>query len=125
MAGTVSLAAQTFSSMKKYAVTWTSTTGGAATYTTTAAFDGLIHRIVVDPSTAAAPSTDYDVTLTDGNGVDVLGGVLVGLNGASAAQQIILGTTGNAAPTAVSSVLDFAVSGAGNAKSGEVIFYVR
>jgi hypothetical protein len=37
------------------------------------AFSGVVIRVVTDPGTPA-PTTLYDITLTDSNGIDVLGG---------------------------------------------------
>lgn len=59
-------------------------TGTVASYETTAYFRGVIKQVVTNPDTSLAPadstgrtpSDNYDITLTNVDGVDVMGGAL-------------------------------------------------
>ena len=124
MSGTVTLTTKHIGVMYKHTLNWTSTTGGAATYTTVAPIVGLIQREVFIPSTSAIPTTGYDVTLTDADGLDILYGKGANLS-ATTALDVVLGTSGQRAPVAVDDYLSLTVAAAGNAKSGKVILYAR
>ncbi len=56
--------------------TWTSAANGSLTATASArSIDGWVILVVTNPG-ATAPTDDYDITLTDADGVDVMGGQL-------------------------------------------------
>ena len=60
--------------VKKITFAWLSDdTAGTATGTTTFPYDGKLITLVTDPGTAA-PTDNYDVTVTDADGHDVLVG---------------------------------------------------
>jgi hypothetical protein len=61
------------SPIRKMIVTWTSATDGSVSHTITGV-NGEIYRVTTDPS-ATAPTDNYDITLTDEDGVDVLVGL--------------------------------------------------
>jgi hypothetical protein len=105
-------------------LTWPFTTdaSGDVTEQTSVIINGGINRVVTNPDNTDTPTTLWDLTLTDEDGVDVLAG-----NGADrdsadngASEQIVLGATN----PAVTSKLTFTVANGGNAKKGVVIVYL-
>lgn len=122
MAGTVTTTETRHTSVKRISFDWLSTAAGAADATTTYAYDGLLERVVFDPDGGATqPSDQYDVTLTDPDGNDVLAGL--GANLTNAATVVKTHADGL---TAVSGqTLTLNVTNGGNAKGGLVIVYLR
>lgn len=121
MAGTVTVAERTHTSVKKITWTWVSTAGGAADGQTASAFDGKIERLVTVPAAAgSAPTDDYDITVTDADGVDVLLGAGANRDTANA-EQVAAASLGIVAGDR----LTLNVTNAGNAKSGTVHLYIR
>lgn len=104
--------------IRQYKFEWTSDASGDASGSTGHVISGLIRRIATDPDNTAAPTANYDVTITDESGVDVLGGGGVDRH-TSNSEQVI-----PSQPIAVDNVLTLVVAGAGNAKSGVVYIYV-
>ena len=93
---------------------------GTATGATTAEIDGELFGMTTIPDGSAAPSVDYDITITDDGSHDVLLGA--GADRHTANTEHVL----RASLAAVaSSVLTLNVSAAGNAKEGVVVLYVR
>ncbi len=119
MAGTVVTTEKTLGTVKKITFAWTSSAGGAADATTTEVYDGKIIGLTTDPGTTA-PDDNWDVALNDADGHDVLLGA--GLNRDTA-------TTEHVAEASLGAVahskLTLAVTGAGAAKDGVVIVYLR
>ena len=84
---------------------------------------GFITRVVTNPGTPA-PTDDYDITLTDTDGVDVLGGAGADRDTANS-EQIMPLVGAVSVPCRVDSALTLAVSGNSvNSAEGEVIVYV-
>lgn len=107
-------------SIKKVTAAWTSNGSGAATGATTTVLDGKLIGLTTIPSGAAAPTDNYDVTVTDSDGHDVLLGA--GANRDTANTEHV--TEGSLA--AVShSPLTFTIANAGDTKQGTVILYIR
>ena len=76
------------------------------------------------------PDDQYDVTLTDEDGVDILLGQGTDLSNSvrkmfAPAVESTDGTATGLVPLAVHSTLTLAVSGAGNAKKGTIVLYMR
>jgi hypothetical protein len=123
--GTVAIAEETYSTIKKIKFDWISVDGGAdagkATKTTTKFFTGEIIRLVTIPAVAPdAPTDNYGVTITDEDGTDVLmGGGL--LRDALNTEQVLASSLGCVA----NDKLTLNVSAAGNAKKGTAIIYIR
>ena len=112
----------------KYTMSWTSASDGTATFTTPE-LTGTIVGVTFDPTTAA-PTANYDVTLSDENGVDVLAGQGANLSATVStrvcpSQPMKDGTTTSTAPIPIHGTLDLSVSNAGDTKSGKVILYLR
>jgi len=104
-------------------VTWAFTTDADGDVTEeSATVNGQINRVVTNPDDTDTPTTNWDLTIVDEDGIDILGG-----NGANrdAADS---GASEQAAPSvaglAVASTLTFTVENGGNAKKGAVTVYL-
>ncbi len=125
MAGTVTYTEEIhgiFGRIKKITMAWTCTAGGAVSGTLTdSVFNGEIVRLVTVPGTAGnAPTDNYDVTIVDEDGTDVLMGAGVDRDTANTEQVLAtsLGVVAN-------DKLELRVANAGSAKSGTVYLYIR
>ena len=121
MAGmVVATTEKTHTIVKKITFAWTSdSVTGTATGTTTNSYDGKLITLVTDPG-ATAPTTLYDVTVTDADGHDVLVGA--GADRSATVTELVGETSLGAV---AGSLLTVNVSNAGNSKVGEVILYIR
>lgn len=98
---------------------WTSDTGGAVNGTTWV-FNGRLERLVTNPG-AAAPTANYDVTVVDEDGVDLLGGVGADRHTSTSEQAApVLGTYFQPAHAGT---IEPKVANAGASKTGEIILY--
>ena len=98
-------------------VTWESDGSGDATETITG-FDGRLFRVVTVPDGTAAPTDDYDVTIVDDDGLDILNGA--GANRDTANAEEIAAT---GAPCVHYGDLVVTVANAGASKQGTVKLY--
>lgn len=107
-------------SVQKVAWAWTSSAGGAATEATSVDLHGDILGVAFIPGTSGEQPTDnYDVTITDSDGHDVLLGQGANLSNAAAvykARTVVAGVA--------SSILTLNVTNAGSAKTGAVILWI-
>jgi len=120
--GAVTIQEETFSSVKKITFSWTSSAGGIVSGTsTTNAFSGEIRRLVTVPGTAGdAPDDNYNVTVVDEDGTDVLmGGGL--LRDTANTEQVLASSLGCVA----NDKLELRVAAAGNSNKGVVYLYLR
>ena len=107
--------------IKKITYAWTSDGSGDATATTSTEFTGSVLECITIPGSGGNQPTDqYDVTVTDADGVDVLHGN--GANRSNASNEYI--TEANSG-TVVNDKLAFAIANAGDTKSGTVILYLK
>ena len=118
------------SDVVKQTFEWVSDGSGNASVVGGLLASGEIQRVVFVPSTTEAPTANYDITLTDANGVDVLAGQ--GANLAASGNTHVCpglplkdGTTTSVVPIVVDSILTLNVSNAGASKAGSVIVYLR
>ena len=118
-AGTATITETTHTGVKKIKVAWTSGSGGeSAAATTTHAYDGKLISLTTIPTDG--PTDNYDVTATDGDGVDVLLGA--GANRDTSNTE----TVAEASLGAVAgSRLTFTIANAGTSKSGTAYLYIR
>lgn len=93
---------------------------GTATGPTAALIDGDILGLTTIPDGSAAPTDNYDITVTDADGHDVLLGA--GANRDTANTENVARAS---LAAAAASILTLNVSNAGNAKEGKVILYLR
>jgi hypothetical protein len=121
--GSVTYAEETFGSVKKIAMAWTSSadTGAVSGTLTTSAYNGVLERLVTVPGAAAdAPDDNYNVTVVDEDGTDVLmGGGL--LRDTANTEQVLASSLGCVA----NDKLELRVADAGNGKKGTVYLYLR
>lgn len=123
MAGTVTIDEEGYSTIKKIAFAWTSAADGTATGTTTDAYSGEVLRLVTKPGAGGDQPTDlYDVVINDQDTVDVLSGVGANRSNTVTEQAVSLAP---ALGVVANDKLSLSVSGAGNAKSGTAILYIR
>lgn len=108
--------------VKKIKAVWVSDdTTGAASGTTTFSYNGKVDLLTTVPAGGgSAPTDNYDIALTDADGVDVLAGG--GANRDTANTEQVLGTSLGAVAT---STLTLAITNAGNSKGGTVYVYIR
>lgn len=104
--------------VKKIKFAWTSAADGTASGSTTFAYDGKVELLTTVPTDG--PTDNYDLTLTDSDGVDVLGGG--GQNRDTTNTEQVLGSSLGAV---AGSVLTLNVTNAGNVKSGVAYVYIR
>lgn len=111
-----------FGSIKRIKAVWVSDdTTGVASGQTEFAYDGKLELLTTVPAAAgAAPTDNYDVTLVDEDGVDVLAGG--GANRDTANTEQVLGTSLGAA---ASQKLTLNIAAAGNSKGGTVYVDLR
>ena len=116
--------------MHRWELSWTSDASGNVALPTPQPITGTLLKVQFVPGTGGSkPTAGYSVTLTDADGLDVLGGQGSGLSDTNKTQvcpgiPIKDGTTTSTIPQAISDVLTLNVSGAGNGTSGRVILYV-
>lgn len=93
------------------------TTEGATSFK---GFDGKVLHVVTSPSVTLVPSANWDLTILDTNGIDIMAGA--GLNRSSGSTQHKLSSTMGAV---AKSDLRFVVSNAGATGGGTVRVYIR
>lgn len=119
MAGTVTITEERLGNVHKITFDWLSTAGGAADGTTTYPYTGNILKIVTVPDSGGTqPSDDYDLTLTDEDGIDTANAQLVNRDDTNT--EWVVSSLG----AVVGDKLTLNVSAAGNAKGGICIVYV-
>lgn len=123
-AGTVTIAETTYRATKKVVFTWTAGTvaeDGTASGTTTNAYDGEVIGLTTIPGTGGdAPTDNYDITVSDADGHDVLLGAGKDRDTANTehvARASLAGVCGTK--------LTFAVAAAGTSKKGVCIVYIQ
>jgi hypothetical protein len=120
--GTATRTEITRTSAKKIVWAWTSGTGaegGTVSSQTTATYDGKIIGLTTDPG-ATAPTDNYDLTILDAQGHDVLLGA--GIDRDTANTENVVETSLGAV---AGSRLTLTIANAGDAKIGVVILWVR
>lgn len=114
--------------IRRLVLAWTSSAGGAVQEIPSEAISGELLRVVFAPGAGGVQPTDnYDVTLLDEDGFDVLGAL--GANRSNATKQQLVPLTGDGTTTnqrvVVDGPLTLTVANAGNAKQGTVTLYYR
>lgn len=108
---------------------WTSTDGGAVAASTTdgenptteGKYTGKLIRLITDPGDSGdAPTDNYDVTILDSDGYDVLMGAGADRDTANT-EQVLEASLG----ICLYSTLSLRVSTAGDANKGKVILYIQ
>lgn len=124
MAQACTITEERHGTVKKIAWAWTSAADGTVTSavsTTTGAYSGEVLRLVTVPASAAlAPDDDYDITIKDEDGTDVLMGAGANRDTANN-EQVLASSLGCVA----NDKLYLTVSGAGADNAGTVYLYIR
>ena len=128
--GVVTVTDQTLGVVKliKYDwVTGSSSQTGEATGASSEYYNGEIIEFVTIPDSTAAPAANYDITVTDGNSIDVLLGYGANRH-TSSTEYIVRGTTGTYSKPlgwVANSLLTINVTNAGTEKRGIAYLYIR
>ena len=124
--GTAVKTETTVGSVKQIKWVWLSGTAaapadlGAVTSASTAVLNGVIESVTQIPG-GTTPDNLYDVTITDGNSVDVIAGLGANLSNAATTYK----TNADGLGVVVNSALTLNVSNAGSAKTGTTIITLR
>ena len=121
MAGTATVTEHKEKSIKLIKYAWTSDASGDVSQASTSKFDGEILAIATVPDGSAAPTDNYDITLTDENSLDVLAGQ--GANRDTANTEYV--TAKENLGVVHDSLLTLVVANAGNAKQGTFYVWIR
>ena len=117
MAGTVTVTEKSLGNVHKISWAWTSDASGNADKVTVGNYAGEVLALFTNPG-ATAPSDDYDITITDAEGYDVM--QAAGANRDTANNEYVV----PAAKSVAFGVLTLNVSNAGNAKQGLAVLYI-
>jgi hypothetical protein len=108
-------------------IAWTS--DGSGNYTEAVNISGVILRVVTNPG-SAAPTDNYDVTLIDEDGIDLLASQ--GLNRDTTTTENFCpglsfsdGTTTSIIPMFHCGVATLTIANAGDSKTGAVVLYIQ
>lgn len=105
----------------KVKFTLTSTTAGTASDVTTGRYNGIVHRVVFVPDAGGTQPTDaWDITIADGDSVDILNGLGANLTNAATVQKANVDGLGDVK----SSLLTANLTNAGDSKGVTVILYI-
>lgn len=119
---TVSLAAS--GGVRKTTINWVANSSGAVSENPVDLAPGTILAVEFIPGTEALqPADNYDVTLLDEHGIDLLFSEGANLDEAAAKYAIPLVTTAQVRPWHHGGPVDLVVANAGNAKAGAVVVY--
>lgn len=101
---------------------WVSHTDGVVTgVATSKAYTGKVIALITDPSGGGtAPTDDYDITVTDSSGYDVLAGA--GVDRDTATTETVLSASLGAV---FKSTLTFAAANAGSGKAGTAVLLIQ
>lgn len=122
MAGSATTFTETIiGTVKKIKCAWTSDSAtGAVSGTTTEVYSGRFIGLITVPDGVDAPTVDYDIAISDADGVDLLLGA--GANRHNANTEFVA----EAAMAGVAmSKLTIAVTNAGNSKKGTIYLLIR
>jgi hypothetical protein len=109
-------------------VEWTSHASNGTVVQAIERFSGEILRITTNPDGTAAPTDDYDITLVDGDGVDVALGTLANRDDTNT-ETVYPSVAGSGALTdirmSVAGLITLTIANAGNSKKGIITIYYR
>jgi hypothetical protein len=102
---------------------FTTDEGGDASEQTASSIVGTLQKVVTIPDAEDTPTAKWELTITDEDGVDILGGMGGDrdMDGAAAVEMIT--PYGKREEAHFNSKLTFTVANGGNAKSGQVKVY--
>lgn len=125
MAGSITVTTSEAGKLAKYSIAWTCDAGGAVSANTFNVMAGELVQAGYVPNSGGTQPTDlYDVTLTDPNGIDILGGTGANLSNATASVAVPAVSTYFRRMLEAGSYTPV-VANAGNAKGGTIVLLVR
>lgn len=99
-------------------ITWTSDdSNGTVTGTSVFEVNGLVYGLTTNPG-ATAPTDNYDITITDEDGVDLLGGAAADRDTSNSEYVAAKDGGGNVVPIPCGGPITFNGSNMGNSKIG-------
>lgn len=117
------------SALTRYLIDWESTAGGSYTDTITLQAAGELIAVSFGPG-SPAPDANYDVVITDEEGVDILAGQ--GANLSATVSTMVTpgipvkdGTTTSVGCRPVMGDLSLSITNAGASKQGKIVLWVR
>jgi len=119
--------------IRKIIIDWTSDSATGAVSGTTKKITGTLLKGITDPG-ATAPTDNYDIVVTDEEGVNVLGNCVDDLaNRDTSNTEEVYFLVSNLAATdpagnthpVVCDKLTFTITNAGNSKTGQIVIYYR
>lgn len=126
-AGTVTPSYEYYTNFTKITLSWTADAAAATVPSTDFSLCGTIHRIVTDPG-STAPTANYDISLTDANGLR-LDATSLDNRHTTTTEQVILNIAGSAGgfqQVTHCGIVTFTLSGNSvNSATGILIIYVR
>ncbi len=113
--------------IRKIIATWTSDDAAGTASGTTEKIVGTLIKGITDPSGTAAPTDDYDITITDDQSFNVLTGCADDLANRDTAntEEVYFDQADHDRFPVVADALTIAVAGAGNSKEGVITLYYR
>lgn len=117
--------------VKKVIADWVSDASDGTASGTSSKIVGTLIKGVTNPSGTAAPTDDYDIAITDAEGLDVLAGSFADLGDRDTAntEEVYFGLTDGSAMLPVFPVvcdpLTVSVTNAGNSKAGRLVLYYK
>lgn len=114
-----------YGKLKVITLSWVNGSGGDFTDFTTPMIDGMVYMVLTDPDGSTVPTDNYDVTLKNSNGIDIMGGKLTDRDetNTEVERPYILSET-SFTPFPVDGALTLAIADAGNSKVGVIKIYV-
>lgn len=117
-----------FKGVQKIVWTWTAHTDGTVVASTTTGqnpttsskYTGKCIRLITDPGTSNAPTDNYDITILDEDGYDVLMGAGIDRD-TSNTEQVLESSLG----ICLYSTLSLRIAAAGSGGKGVVILYIK
>jgi len=117
--------------IRKYTLVWLCHTDGSGTLPTGHLLNGEIVGITFTPDSANAPTSLYDMTITDGSGIDVAAGLGANLSATASLRivpmqtQTISAVVYRGAYVVAEEQLTLNITNTGTSKGGTVLIYLR
>lgn len=125
MAGSITVTTSRVGALSKYSIAWVSDASGDVNGNAFACVAGELVQVRYTPDGGGTQPTDlYDATMTDAQGIDVLGGTGANLSNAASTHAVPAVST-YFRRTLEAGDLTPVVAAAGNAKAGTIVLLVR
>jgi hypothetical protein len=124
--GAITITEQTINMVKRIKFDWvtgSSSQTDEATGTTTNYYDGKLLQFQTSPDSTAAPTADYDITITDSDSVDQLLGS--GADRHTTSTEILTHSSSTPLGVAIGTQLTINITNAGTETRGLAYLYIR